>query len=91
MCPYVILRYRLTADDIRKQHPRVLANELETLRNQNQRLEEQIYTLEQDAQKHVSQLQKLVSQEVCNNDNNKNPITNRLTTLGLPRGSSNRK
>ena len=53
-----VSNYRLTADDIRKQHPRVLANELETLKAQNQRLETQVHSLEEKTKQ-------VVSQEVC--------------------------
>jgi len=45
---YYVPGFRLTADDIRKQHPRVLANELETLRLEKSRLEGQMASLEKD-------------------------------------------
>lgn len=50
---------RLTADDIRKQHPRVLANELDTLQLENGRLKSLVTSLEKD-------LKKLAFTEVCN-------------------------
>ncbi|XP_052802480.1 early endosome antigen 1-like [Mya arenaria] len=46
---------KLTAEDVRRQHPRVLANEFETLRLQNTRLESQIAGLEKDRKKLVAQ------------------------------------
>jgi hypothetical protein len=45
----------LTAEDVRKQHPRVLANELETLRLENSRLENQVKAYEKDRKKLVVQ------------------------------------
>ena len=39
---------RLTSDDIRKQHPRALANQLETLTVSNSRLESQLRSTEQE-------------------------------------------
>ncbi|KAL4221997.1 hypothetical protein ACF0H5_018043 [Mactra antiquata] len=44
---------KLTAEDVRKQHPRVLANEFETLRLSNARLESQVHNLEKDRKKLV--------------------------------------
>ena len=39
---------RLTSDDIRKQHPRALANQLETLTVSNSRLESQLRSAEHE-------------------------------------------
>lgn len=39
---------RLTSDDIRKQHPRALANQLETLTVSNSRLESELRSAEQE-------------------------------------------
>ena len=39
---------RLTAEDVRKQHPRALANQLETFKLQNERLESQVKSLEHE-------------------------------------------
>lgn len=51
----MVLYYRLTAEDVRKQHPRILANELETLRLENSRLDSQVQVLEKDKKKLVMQ------------------------------------
>lgn len=51
----MVLYYRLTAEDVRKQHPRILANELETLRLENSRLHSQVQVLEKDKKKLVMQ------------------------------------
>ena len=42
---------RTTAEDIRRQHPRVLANELDSLRLQNERLETNIKSVEHERDK----------------------------------------
>ncbi|XP_060583378.1 uncharacterized protein LOC132739644 [Ruditapes philippinarum] len=54
-CDVSIQHEGLTAEDVRKQHPRVLANELETLRLENSRLENQVKAYEKDRKKLVVQ------------------------------------
>ena len=45
------LSSRLTAEDIRRQHPRAVANQLETLKLQNEHLEAQVRSLEHEREK----------------------------------------
>ena len=41
----------MTAEDIRRQHPRAVANQLETLKLQNEHLEAQVKSLEHEREK----------------------------------------
>ena len=41
----------MTAEDIRRQHPRAVANQLETLKLQNEHLEAQVRSLEHEREK----------------------------------------
>ena len=45
-CHQICHNNRLTSDDIRKQHPRALANQLETLTVSNTRLDDEVRSLQ---------------------------------------------